>query len=245
MLVNGHNLHIEQHGPVTGAPVFLLHHGLGSVRAWKEQLPRLSAGGFRAIPYDRWGYGKSDPRPGFSMPCFEEDVEDLLAIMDRLNLEHANVVGHSDGGTIGLYFAAAHPERVRRLVIIAAHIYIEPEFMLPIFDDIRSSYENDADFRRKFERQHGQKASDVFENWYSGWKKPENLTWDMRQVIRKIICPTLVVQGIKDDHASQQHAHDIASVIPGAELLLIPEAGHMLPQDSPDAFNPRLVEFLT
>jgi pimeloyl-ACP methyl ester carboxylesterase len=245
MLVNGHNLHVEQHGPVSGMPVFFLHHGLGSVRAWREQVPDVSAAGFRAIPYDRWGYGKSESRSGFSMPCFEEDVEDLLALMDSLHLESASLVGHSDGGTIALYFAAAHPERVRRLVSVAAHIYIERPVMLSVFDDIRSSYEGDADFKRKFNRQHEQKAEDVFEHWYSGWRRPENLSWDIRPVIRQITSPTLVVQGTKDEHASQQHAGDIAAEIPGAQLWLLPGAGHMLPQDHADAFNFRLVEFLS
>lgn len=245
MLVNGHKLHVEQYGAVTGAPVFFMHHGLGSTRAWRKQVTTVASAGFRAISYDRWGYGKSDPRPNFSMPYFKEDVADLFALMDELHFERANLVGHSDGGTIALYFAASYPERVHRLVVIAAHVYIEQPIMLSIFDNIRSSYEDDAEFKHKFDRQHGHKAKDVFEHWYSGWRKPENLSWDMRSVIRQITCPTLVIQGTEDEHASQQHARNIAAEIPGAELWLLPGAGHMLPQDSSNAFNLRLVEFLT
>ena len=63
MLVNGHNLHVEQYGPENGPAVVLLHHGLGSVQAWKAQTQALVQAGYRVVVYDRWGYGKSDPRP--------------------------------------------------------------------------------------------------------------------------------------------------------------------------------------
>ena len=59
-----------------------------------------------------------------------------------------------------------------------------------------------------------------------------NSSWDMRPILRQIGCPTLVVQGEADEHATPQHARDIADGIPGAELWLVPGAGHMLPQEN-------------
>jgi pimeloyl-ACP methyl ester carboxylesterase len=238
-----HYLHVEEFGPAQGKPVILLHHGLGSVRSWKEQVPALSNVGLRVLVYDRWGYGKSDPRPGLDMPFFVEDQGDLVYILDRAGLEQAALVGHSDGGTIALYFAAANPQRVTKLVVAAAHIYYEPK-MAPGMQEIRKTYEEDADFKRKFNRQHGEKAGDVFHHWYDGWNKPEHLTWDMRPIIRNITCPTLVIQGMEDEHATPQHARDIAGSIPNAELWLVPGAGHMLPQDFPEAFNSKVIRFL-
>jgi len=67
----------------------------------------------------------------------------------------------------------------------------------------------------------------------------------MRPLLSRIICPTLVVQGEDDEHATLQHAHDIAESIPGAELWLVPGAMHMLPQDLPEVFNQKLLEFLS
>ena len=66
--INGHDLYVEEHGPQNGNPVVLLHHGLGSVSAWKEQFDALSQAGWRAIAYDRWGYGRSAPRQQESIP---------------------------------------------------------------------------------------------------------------------------------------------------------------------------------
>jgi pimeloyl-ACP methyl ester carboxylesterase len=63
-------------------------------------------------------------------------------------------------------------------------------------------------------------------------------------LLSKIICPTLVVQGEADEHATPQHARDIADSIPGADLWLLPKAAHMLPQDNPDIFNKKLLAFL-
>ena len=55
MLVNGHDLYVERHGPEDGPAVLLLHHGLGSVRAWKEQIPVLVQAGYQVVAYDRSG----------------------------------------------------------------------------------------------------------------------------------------------------------------------------------------------
>ena len=66
----------------------------------------------------------------------------------------------------------------------------------------------------------------------------------MRPVSSQISCPTLVIQGLEDGHASPQHARDIADSIPGADLWLVPGAGHMLPQTHPEEFNLRLRQFL-
>jgi pimeloyl-ACP methyl ester carboxylesterase len=243
MLINGHNLNVESHGPPGGPAVVLLHHGLGSIRSWKGNIPALAAAGLRVIAYDRWGYGKSDPRPDLGQPFFQADQADLLSLLMVLQLGQAALVGHSDGGTIAMYFASAHAERVSKLVTVAAHIYVEPK-MLPGIEMIRNTYENDPDFQRKFTRQHGEKAGQVFLNWYCGWYKAGNLSWDMRPVLGSITCPALVIQGEQDEHASPQHARDIAAAIPGAGLWLLPGAGHMLPQESAKLFNSRVIKFL-
>ena len=66
----------------------------------------------------------------------------------------------------------------------------------------------------------------------------------MRPVINQIACPCLVVQGLEDEHATPQHARDMAAAIPDAELWLVPGAGHMLPQDFSEEFNQRMLKFL-
>ena len=242
-VINGHQIYVMTRGKADDPPVILLHHGLGSTHAWRRQVQALAAAGYYLVAYDRWGYGKSEARPALSVPCFDDDQHDLLALLDHLKLGRASLVGHSDGGTIALYFAAAHPERVACLVTIAAHIYFEPK-MQPGILDVHQNFEDDVDFRRSFQRVHGEKYQQVFDNWFYGWAKPEHMSWDMRSVLQQIHCPALVIQGLEDEHATPRHAEDIAAAIPGAELWLVPGVGHMLPRDAAGAFNDRLVDFL-
>jgi pimeloyl-ACP methyl ester carboxylesterase len=243
MIVNGHNLHVEQAGPENGPVVVLLHQGLGSVRSWQEQIPVLAQAGFHVVAYDRWGYGGSDPRPALDLPNFTTDISDLSNLLQMLRISRATLVGHSDGGTIALYCAAQHPEQVSCLVIIAAHIYIEPK-MEPGILQVKQAFESDDHFRKGMQLVHGEKYEAVFYNWFNGWHGVESLGWDMRPILSQISCPILVVQGDEDEHATPQHARDIADKIPGAELWLIQGAHHMLPDEKASLFNTRMIRFL-
>jgi pimeloyl-ACP methyl ester carboxylesterase len=245
MLINGHDLYIETHGASDAPVVVLLHPGLGSTQAWRAQLPALTDAGFRVMVYDRWGYGRSSPRPHLDPPRFEQDLADLWAVLDHLEIDAASLVGHSDGGTISLYAAAQAPERVTALVTVAAHIYLEQETMEPGIQGILQAYQHSTRFRQGLQRVHGDKSDDVVQAWYQGWHTPDVIDWDMRPLLKTITCPALIVQGEDDEHASSQHAVDIAENIPGAELWLIPGVGHMVPQEAPREFNRRLVHFLS
>jgi len=242
MLINNRSLHVETHGPPDGATVILLHHGLGSTQAWRGQIPALSAAGYRVIAYDRWGYGQSAPRPALDAPGFEDDLADLDEIFITNSIQRAALIGHSDGGTIALYFASRFPERVASLVTVAAHIYLEPK-MGPGILGIRQAFENDPRFRVGMRRIHGDKFETVFQHWFDGWHTPAALTWDMRPLLGRIACPALIIQGQADEHATPRHAEDIAANIPGSELWFVPGAKHMLPQDSADEFNRRVLTF--
>ncbi|MFC2043011.1 alpha/beta fold hydrolase [Chloroflexota bacterium] len=162
------------------------------------------------------------------MPLFTADGNDLVSLMDYYDLEKADLIGHSDGGTIALYFAAQFPQRVSLLVGVAAHIYVE-EKMESGIEGLRELYEDQPKFREALRREHGDKVDNVFYGWYAGWREEVNLDWDMRPSLAHIFCPVLVVQGLHDEHATPQHARDIATQIKDAELWLVPWAGHMLP----------------
>ena len=244
MLINNHQIYIGTHGPENGPPLVLLHHGLGSTQAWRKQVPVLAEAGYQVIVYDRWGYGKSDQRAHLTIPSFEDDLKDLEILLTILNLQPVTLIGHSDGGTIALYFAAQNPHKVNGLVTIAAHIYLEPK-MEPDILTTRDAFESNERFRRGMRRDHGEKFESVFYNWFNAWHTPRVLNWDMRQQLSQITCPTLVVQGEDDQHATPQHARDIADSIPGADLWLVSGAEHMLPQDNPEIFNARVLEFLS
>jgi pimeloyl-ACP methyl ester carboxylesterase len=220
-----------------------LHHGLGSTRAWRGQAHAFLDAGYRTIVYDRWGYGKSETRPNLAVPSFKDDLDDLHVLLETLEVKAAILIGHSDGASIGLYYAARYPNRVQALVTVAAHIYLEPK-MEPGIRSIQQAFEHDQRFRKGLQRAHGEKYESTFYNWLNGWHNPAALEWDMRPLLSRIKCPTLVIQGEGDEHATPEHAVDIAENIPGAELWLVPGAKHMLPQEMAELFNQKVLSFL-
>jgi pimeloyl-ACP methyl ester carboxylesterase len=243
LTINDHRIYYEVHGPDEGQPIVLLHHGLGSVQAWKAQIPSFTGAGFRLVVYDRWGYGLSDPRPFLSLPTFEEDLEDLRALLEHLGIIKTILVGHSDGGTIALYYAAACPEQVKKMIVVAAHIYIEPSKKNGICT-LHDAFTGNPKFIAGLERIHGEKAARIFQAWYRGWFNERVINWDMRELLRHVACPVFVVQGSDDEHASPRHAQDLAAALPAARLWVVEGAAHMLPVDQPDLFNDASLEFL-
>jgi pimeloyl-ACP methyl ester carboxylesterase len=243
MFINGHNLYVEQYGPENGPVVVLLHHGLGSVKAWREQIPALADVGYHVVAYDRWGYGGSENRPNLDLPTFTSDIIDLHSMLEQVGIQQVALVGHSDGGTIALYFSAQYPNLVNCLVTVAAHIYVEPKMEAAILG-IESDFVTDERFHMGMQATQGEKYKAVFHNWFDGWHRIESRSWDMRPLLGQIRCPALIVQGEEDEHATPQHARDIAEAIPMAVLWLVPGAGHMLPRENASVFNPRLLQFL-
>lgn len=243
LVVNGRELAFQSAGPDDGPVLVFLHHGLGTIRSWKGQIQEFCRAGYQVFAYDRWGHGNSAPRGSWSMPDFEPDLADLEGILNQLGHNQAALIGHSDGGNIAMHYAVKHPEQVTCLVIIAAHIYIEPKMASGILT-VKQEFENDVRFQKQMDRVHGSKSEALFQGWFDGWSRPEIREWDLRPVLRQISCPTLVIQGLEDEHASPQHARDLASVIPDAELWIVPGAGHMLPQDKPQELNGRVLQFL-
>jgi pimeloyl-ACP methyl ester carboxylesterase len=116
--------------------------------------------------------------------------------------------------------------------------------MAPGIASVRHDYEHDYRFQRKMRRVHGENADSLFWGWFNGWTNPDIKDWDMRPQIKGIECPTLVVQGLEDEHASPQHAREIVEAIPNAELWLLPDVGHMPAQEIPAEFNQKILHFI-
>jgi pimeloyl-ACP methyl ester carboxylesterase len=243
MKINGRSIAYQRTGPKNRPLLVLLHHGLGAIRSWKKQIEAFNQAGYQVLTYDRWGHGDSAERDHWSMPNFEPDLADLQRILTQLDCTQVTLIGHSDGGNIAMHYAIQHPQQVASLVLIAAHIFIEPKMTNGI-QALKHAFEDDPGFQTRLRRVHGSKSEAVFWGWIHGWTRPGLRDWDMRPLLNQISCPTLVVQGTHDEHASEQHARDLARGIPNAQLWLLPGAGHMLPQDHPVEFNPRVLKFL-
>jgi pimeloyl-ACP methyl ester carboxylesterase len=238
----GHRLYWERFGLEFDRTTLLLHHGLGSIGAWSRQIGALVENGWHVLAYDRWGYGRSDSRQEFEDHFLEHDARETVQLLDFFGLEKINLIGHSDGGTIGLMLAADQPALVEKLVTVAAHIYIEPKMEAGL-DGIAQSIE-DPSFIKALRRYHDDKAEDMARSWVDHWRRLGYDGLDIRDLLPRIECPTLVIQGEQDEHATAQHAVDIDDALPDSRLWLIPGVGHMPPQEVPENFNNMVLDFL-
>ena len=238
-----HRLYWELHGPAQGPLLVLLHHGLGSIRSWRKQLPFFTARGWQTLAFDRWGYGRSDARPVFEADFMQQDAEEALELLRLLGVKRASFLGHSDGGTISLMLAAKHPRLVERLVLIAAHIYWEPKTVASI-RKIRSASE-DPVMVKAWQREHGEKGLALVNGWADGWLQEQMGALNLMSELARIPCPVLVIQGEQDEYATIAQAHDLAEGISSADLWLIPGAGHMPTLEMPEAFNEKVLSFLS
>ena len=241
--VNSHNLYYEVHGDQSNPPLVLLHEGLGATAGWWQQIAYFSPC-YRVISFDRWGYGRSDPRPDFGYYYLADDAQETIAFLDHLGVRDAYILGHSDGGTIALMVAGQRPDLVRAMALEAAHIYYEwkvYEDNYPIVNKLLHSQKMKAYLTRL----HGEKGPEMSLKWLNHWldmqKAPRNLV--ERDALRRVTCPVLVMQGKEDEYATDQHAIDIDAALPNSTLWLMPGCGHVAHAAIGDEFNRRVDEF--
>jgi 2-succinyl-6-hydroxy-2,4-cyclohexadiene-1-carboxylate synthase len=115
--VNGIHLNVEQHGD--GPPLLLLHGFTGSAATWAPFLDAL-ADRFRTVAVDLHGHGRSDCPADPARYRLEGAVDDLLALLDRLDIERFALLGYSLGGRLALHLALAAPDRAHTLVLESA-----------------------------------------------------------------------------------------------------------------------------
>ena len=107
----------------------LLHEALGCVAMWRDFPEELAARtGCDALLYDRLGHGRSDPDPRQRTAHFlhVEALEVLPRVLETCGISQPVLVGHSDGGSIALIYAATYPDQVSAVVTEAAHVIVEP-----------------------------------------------------------------------------------------------------------------------
>ncbi|MER2597979.1 MAG: alpha/beta fold hydrolase [Caldilineales bacterium] len=227
-----------------GPPVLLLHHATGSVRSWRHQLAPLLQGRRQVIAYDRPGFGRSSERTAWALDYLDEDVAELIALLDALQIERAALLGHSDGASIALLAAARHPQRVSRVLAEAPHVTAGAPRCATAVAQLAAELLNSAQGMAAAERAHGPRAAAVIERWRNRWCDPAFWRWDVSAELTGIRCPVRVVHGLNDPFFAPQHAEQIAQLAHG-ELHLLPGLGHTPHSEAPQRFNALLDFFLT
>ena len=221
--------------------VVFLHEGLGSVSMWRDFPDRLCAAAqCRGLVYSRPGYGRSTPRAAGEtwQPDFmhRQAYEVLPALFEALGIDTAReppwLLGHSDGGTIALLYAARFVDRCGGVIALAPHILAE-EYGLASIRRARSAY-LEGDLRARLARHHADPDS-AFWGWNDAWLNPAFARWTIEDEIAPIRCPLLAIQGLDDEYGTLEQVRGIARRVPQTRLLELPACGHSPQRDQPAA----------
>jgi aminoacrylate hydrolase len=250
-------VYFEDHG---SGPAVLLVPGLGGVcTCWADQVPEF-AREFRVIIHDHRGTGRSArPLMDYSV---EQMTADVLRVMDACGVEKAHVVGHSTGGAIGQIMAIDHPGRISALVGANTWTHGDPyfkhlfRFRSGLLEQGRVDlYASAGSFMLwspdwiaanivRVERDE-KTMVDNFPDPRVGMARIDAITrFDRRRDLQRIKVPTLIV-GSEDDMVTPAYfSRDLARLIPGARLEMLPNGGHSCYQTRVPAWNRTVLNFL-
>ncbi|MFJ3779017.1 alpha/beta fold hydrolase [Streptomyces sp. NPDC090075] len=262
--VDGVRTRVVEAGPADGVPVVLLHGTGGHWETFATALGPLCER-YRCVAFDMVGNGFSDkPDQPYEVPLY---VDHVLGVMRELGVDRAHFIGMSLGAWVAARIAVSHPERMRRLVLMSpaglvatqsnmARIRAERTKAVqnPEWDSIKAMFEHliareerrlpDLIALRQmiYRRDDTRATIDHLLALQDPEIRPRNLLdvgeWE------SIKAPTLVVASGADHGEYQTTARKVASLIPGAEVLEMPEVRHWPHFEDPETFNPAALAFL-
>ena len=217
-----------------------LHEGLGSVSHWKDFPQRVAdATGSPVTVYSRYGCGSSallaEPRTVRYM--HDEALHSLPDLLAQLHIDNPILIGHSDGGSIALIYAGAH-DRVRGLVLLAPHVFVE-DLSVASIAQARTSFET-TNLPEKLARHH-RDAALTFWGWNDIWLHPDFRSWNIEEYLPRISCPILVIQGLDDEYGTKAQVQAIAARLEArSKLSFLPSAVTRRSAINPTPCWPRL-----
>jgi 3-oxoadipate enol-lactonase/4-carboxymuconolactone decarboxylase len=229
------------------APALVLGASLGTTLAlWEPLLPELTRT-HRVIRFDHRGHGGS---PASAGPyAIAELGADLVALLDRLEIDRTSYCGVSLGGMIGMWLAVHAPARIERLALVCTSAFLPPaEAWRSRAATVRARGMDEVAsavvarwFTASFASSHPRVVAqmtralrDVDPEAYASCCEAI-ASWDFRSQLRDIRAPTLVIAGGEDAVADSAHAYAIGAGIPGARVAVVERAAHIAAVEQPEA----------
>ena len=259
---------VKPTGAPNGQTVVLLHGFNFFGEAWAGTVDVLTREGFRVIVPDQIGFGRS------SKPLIPYTFNDMALntrrLLRSLGIEHADIVGHSMGGMLASRFAMLFPTMTTRLVLVnqIGLTDARPGRVPHYLDDAYRTDSSGALANRSYEQVRAS-ITRYFVTWkpeyekyvriHWGWTQSPDWPWfsKVRGALTQMLSAetvvydwqhikskTLVIGGAKDTPAYPAQAKHVAESIPGAQLELIDNVGHVPQFESPEIFHAKLVAFL-
>ncbi len=225
--LGGRKLHAVRIDGPEAPPLVFLHEGLGSIPQWRDFPVALCAAAARpGLVYERFGHGKSSPMAGpRTVGYLHDEATTLLAILDALSIPRADLVGHSDGGSIALLAAARAPSRIGRLATIAAHVLVEDVTIAGI-RAAQLTYAG-TDLRERLARYHGEGTDALFRAWADTWLSAPFRDWNIEKELRLLTSPVLALQGEGDEYGTLDQLQRIKAAVGGPCVTwAVPKTAH-------------------
>ena len=236
--------HLKRDSGTDKPTIVFLHEGLGCIELWKG-FPDLVAKetGLNVMIYERQGYGASSPldlpRP---LDYLEIEAQEYLPqLLQQLGIKRPILIGHSDGATIALIYAALYP--VSMVLTAAAHVLVEDLTIAGI--ELAAQHYHKNKVCQKLEKYHGAKANDLFWAWADTWLNPAFRNWNASHFLPEINCPVLLVQGREDEFATLDQIDLIAKEIGSqAKIVVLENCAHSPHIQAKDTFLEALCAFI-
>ncbi|UBV41612.1 alpha/beta hydrolase [Deinococcus taeanensis] len=241
MIVRGTDLHVEQRGH--GHPLVMLH-GLGSHSGWMARDIAHCAHRRRVVAIDSRGHGRSARPAHFTL---NDHVQDVLGVMDALNLERTDLMGTSMGSYVAQALAAAHPDRITRLILVvpkasgrtsgtaalmAAHAHalrdLSPQdaqaYLLDLMFAPATSPAIRSDVARLAAQDQADGLAQTPEQAEAARRALEN--FDVRPGLGRVQAPALIISGQHDPLNPPAAGEEIARLLPNAQQVVLSGSGH-------------------
>lgn len=224
-----------------GAPVVLLHGGLGNSDHWAFQVPELAAK-YQVIVIDSRNQGRSSLHKTKTKLTYQAMATDVIAVLDALGIQKTAVIGWSDGGAIALDLGIRHADRVSKLFVFGTNY------------DAKGSKERKAGSSATFNAYAVKCKNDyvkmsktpnafgaVIDSLMQVWTSTDNFTKDQ---LRSIKAYTVVADGDHDEIIKMEQIEEMSQLIPNAKLVVFAEASHFAHWQDPASFNKAALEFM-
>jgi pimeloyl-ACP methyl ester carboxylesterase len=241
--------HIYEGGDEGQKPPIVLIHGAGGNHLyWPSEVRRLP--GFRVLALDLPGHGKSEGRGQQTIGAYSRCILDW---MQETGLHSAVIVGHSMGGAIALDLALNNPQHVLGLGLLGAgaRLSLEPELVERIMNPTTFPNAVETITSRSFSAQAPVQLTQLAAKRMAE-TRPSVLhsdflacqAFDEADRVAEIRQPTLVICGVEDQITPPRSAQFLSSAMPNARLEMVPNAGHMVMLERPQAVARTLSGFL-